>query len=203
MSNFMLMTNTQQFANEADKVWRDYSPTERDAPIMIPRKLPCLAVIFISSNRVRSIITDKRSAKRIVYPKTNKHRLSRYECQFSWIEGNLEKEVERYVNNTMNRKQGIDRKNPLQVKRINEIISDASKARSPMLITSRVSDINSVLIVNFFFIDKNLASTLVYYNKDNGPVKIKAANNGLRSSAFAVDHVTFTIDDSNVILNSW
>ena len=169
MSNFVLITNRKQFSNEAREVWFDYSPNlPMKGFVNAPHELPCLVSLFIANGGISSVIADKRSAKRIIYPKTNRNRTgTRW---FDWVDGDLDEEIRTYVNVVLD-KHGLDKEKLLQAANIKELIHKTKGRKGPVLITNRLYNVGDTTVVDFFLVTKELASSLVYcnknYNKDN------------------------------------
>jgi hypothetical protein len=173
MSDFILITSRYQFSNEAKKAWSDHLPGPMKGLINIPHVMPCLAAMFISNGAISTVVLDKSSAKRLIYPKTNKNRAGvRW---FDWVDGDLDEEIDAYVNAALERNH-LNGKNPVQAAYINELMHKVKGEKGPVLMANRSYNFEDVMVVNFFLVTKELASSLVYYHKNDKNAKDAAVD---------------------------
>ena len=176
MPDFILITSKQQFYDETDRVWREHTPERRNHPIGAPSNMPYLASIFIANGMVSSVILDKKTAKRLVYSKTNKYRTgSRW---FDWLEGNLEEKIGSYIDGVLAQHR-LNRRAPLQAERINEVTNKAAGVKGPALITQRLYGIEDTTVADFFLVTRDTASKLVYCNKNIKREEIAVPHDGV------------------------
>ena len=167
MADFILIRHKQHFLTEASRVWNDYSPEREIPPISSPLRLPCMAAIFIVNDTVASTILDKKSAKRLVYPKTNKYRLGLY--NFEWLESDLERKAKSYIEKTLKYCRGKDTLS--QVKHIEEVMNKIIGLSGPILMSCLLPYNAADIKAYFFLVTRDIASTLVYYDKENRVVE--------------------------------
>lgn len=163
MPDFILITNRYQFTSTAKKTWSDHYPGPMKGFLNSPHNMPCLASMFIANGGIAAVVLDKKAAKRLIYPKTNKRRVGMR--WFDWIDGDLNEEIKTYVHNTLS-KTKVDGKQPAQVARINELMRKIKGEKGPVLMANRSYKFENAKVVDFFLVTKELASKLVYHNKN-------------------------------------
>lgn len=163
MSDFKLITNRYQFSSVAKEIWADHYPGPMKGFLNAPHGMPCLASIFVANGSMAVVILDKKAAKRLIYPKTNKRRVGMR--WFDWIDGDLDEEIKTYVSNILSRNK-VDGKQPAQAARVNELMRQIKGRKGPVLMANRSYKLEDTKVVDFFLVTKELASTLVYYNKN-------------------------------------
>ena len=164
MSDFMLITSRKQFQAEAKRAWADYSPgLQMQGFINPPYEMPCLAAMFVANGAVSAVVAGKKSAKRLIYPKTNRHR--RGLRWFDWVDGDLDEELRVYINVVLD-KHKVDKMDLVQAAYIDELMRKVKGKKGPVLISTRLYSFGNKTVVNFFLMTKELASSLVYYNKN-------------------------------------
>lgn len=165
MSDFILITNRKQFYAEAEGVWADYSPNlPMQGFLNAPHEMPCLASIFVANGKISAVVADRKSAKRLIYPKTNRRRVGMR--WFDWIDGGLDEEIETYVRVVLGRHK-VDKESLLQAAYVSELMRKVKGRKGPVLVANRLYSFRDKMMVNFFLVTKELASSLVYYNKNH------------------------------------
>jgi len=174
MSNFELITSSYSLLVKTAWYWDKFGPGGVDRikdTTPIPN-MPLLMAPYISavnvrtgpiSYRVAKIICTKKDAKRIIYPKTNGLKRGN-SYAFSWFRDNIEKRIDNFIQSKL-RQTKIDPLGLVQSRYIEEVMIKAKNAEGPVLI-SYYSHMSPKKVIEFFLVNREDASKLVYYDKN-------------------------------------
>lgn len=169
MFDFKMVISADDFRKQEEMFWHhNVAPGEGNfRPGFRPKSLPGLIAWYITKAegelRLVKIICDKKDAKRLVYPKTNRGRASNY--IFAYFSGNIESKVTDYTSRQM-KYAHIDPDSPVQREYIYKIGARTKNIDGPVLVASFTHiDSMNLRTIKIFIVTKSDAHKLVYYNK--------------------------------------